>query len=308
MMPDEKKRVAQLERLVEKQAGQIDRMRASRVQPLPRGKAPSGRGSYVRVIIPDTHGCYADKPACGALIRDIERLNPREVVWLGDHLDCGGFLAQHHTCNYVAQSEYTFEDDCAQANDLIDRVQRASPGAVHHYIEGNHERRIETWICTETLRNHKDAGFLRRMLSPETVLSLAKRGIAFYAMSAHHMGVRTRGAIKLGHCYFVHGINTSKHAAAATLAKFGAPVVFGHTHRRDSYAGELVNESVSVIDAWCPGCLCERAPMYAHTNPTAWTHGYAVQFVAADGTFLHLQVPIIEGVSYVRPFLELVKR
>lgn len=310
-MPDTKqdaKRVRELERLTEKQAATIDRMRAARRPELPRGRAPSGKGSFVRVIIPDSHGCYADKPALAALIPDIERLAPREIVWLGDHLDCGGFLAQHHTTHYVAQAEYTFEDDCLHANDFLDRVQRVAPTATHHYIEGNHERRIETWICTETVRNCKDAGFLRRMLSPETVLGLAKRGIAYYGMAGHHMGLRIRGAIKLGHCYFVHGISTSKNAASATLSKFGAPVVFGHTHRTDMAAGELVNEAVSAIAAWCPGCLCERAPMYAHTNPTNWTHGYAVQFVARDGTFLHLQIPIVEGQSYLRTFLELVKR
>lgn len=307
-MPDDSKRIRELERLVDKQAEQIDRMRNARRPAMPRGRALSARGSFVRVIIPDSHGCYVDKPAVAAMLGDIAALAPREIVWLGDHLDCGGFLAQHHTTHYVAQAEYTFEDDCEHANDLIDRVQLAAPKAAHHYLEGNHERRIETWICTQTLRNATDAGYLRRMLSPESVLSLAKRRIAFYGLAAHHMGLCVRGAIKLGHCYFVHGISTAKHAAAATLAKFGAPVVFGHTHRAEVYTSELVNTAVGVIAAWCPGCLCERAPMYLHGNPGGWTAGYAVQLVARDGTFLHLQIPIVDGVSYLKTFMGIAKR
>lgn len=275
---------------------------------IPRSRGINGRGSFVRVVIPDSHGCYADMPAVAALLGDIATLAPREIVWLGDHLDCGGFLAQHHTTHYVAQADYTFEDDCAHANHLLDRVQLAAPHATHHYLEGNHERRIETWICTFTMRTARDAAMLRRMLSPEVVLSLTKRGIPYYGLASHHMGLRVRGTIKLGHCYFVHGISTAKHAAAATLAKFGAPVVFGHTHRAEVYTGELVNTAVGAIAAWCPGCLCVRAPMYLHGNPAGWTSGYAVQLVAKDGTFLHLQIPIVDGRSYLKNFLELVKR
>jgi hypothetical protein len=44
--------------------------------------------------------------------------------------------------------------------------------------------------------------------------------------------------------------------------------------------------------------------MYAHGKPTGWTHGYGVQFVGADGSFLPLLVPIIDGVSYLAPLLK----
>lgn len=310
-MPEAKndltKKLRQAEKLIESQAETIERMRRSRLPAIPKGRQIRGKGAYVRVVIPDSHGCYAEPVAIAALLRDIEALAPREIVWLGDHLDCGGFLAQHHVTHYVAQSEYTFEDDAAHANDLLDRVHKAAPKAENHYLEGNHERRIETFICTATVRNVRDASFLRRMFGPETVLNLAKRRIPYYSVALQHFGLRVRGAIKLGHCYFVHGISAAKRAAGVHLDKFGCPVCFGHTHRVEVASGELVNSGVGMIQAWCPGCLCQRAPLYAHGNPLGWTHGYAVQLVAKDGTFLHLQVPIDEGRSYLVPFLDLVK-
>ena len=39
-------------------------------------------------------------------------------------------------------------------------------------------------------------------------------------------------------------------------------------------------------------------PLYKHTEPTSWSHGYAVQFVSPkSGRFLHVNVPIHKGES-----------
>lgn len=253
------------------------------------------KGSYARVIIPDTHGCYLDKPAAKAFLDDLANINPSEIVMLGDHLDCGGFLAQHHTMCYVAETTYTFKDDVAAANEFLDRVQDAAPNATIHMLQGNHERRIEKWIVTQVLRNQDDASFLSTMFSASRVLSLEERGINYYVENEFHHGLRIRGAIKLGDCHFTHGISTAKHAAAATVAKFGGCIVYGHTHRVNSVI--VRNVSRGAIGAWCPGCLCELQPMYGQTNITDWSHGYGLQFAQKDGRFLHLNVPIVDGLS-----------
>jgi hypothetical protein len=51
------------------------------------------------------------------------------------------------------------------------------------------------------------------------------------------------------------------------------------------------------IGAWCPGTLAKLQPLYRHTAPTSWSHGYAVQFINERGNFLHINVPIIQGRS-----------
>jgi predicted phosphodiesterase/transposase-like protein len=253
------------------------------------------KGSFARVIIPDTHGCYLDKPAAKAFLDDLASINPREIVMLGDHLDCGGFLALHHTMCYVAESAYTFKDDVAAANEFLDRVQDAAPNATIHMLQGNHERRIEKWIVTQVLRNEQDAAYLSTLFSASRVLALDERGINYYVENEFHHGLRIRGAIKLGDCHFTHGISTARHAAAATVAKFGGCIVYGHTHRADSFI--IRNVSSGAIGAWSPGCLCEIQPYYGYTNITDWSHGYGLQFAQPDGRFLHLNVPIIDGLS-----------
>lgn len=289
------------EQLLEKQLETIERQRAPRYK-LPKGKLPKPKkGDFCRLIVPDTHGCHAEKTALAAMLRDVEALRPAEVVLMGDHIDAGGFLAQHHTMGYVAESEYTFEDDVSACNEFLDQLQAATPGARYDYLEGNHERRIEKWCVTETLRNRKDAEFLRRAFGPEAVLSLDKRGIPYRGLYTYHDGLPVQGAIRRGKCCFVHGISHAKHAADVTLGKFGGCVVFAHTHRVDSWVTTIVGPGT--IGAWSFGCLCKLQPYYLHGKPSGWSLGYGVQLVRENGEFLTIHVPIVNGESLLGPLL-----
>lgn len=290
--------VKQLKKRLELANQQIAALRSSRKSIT--GKArKKPKGAFDRVVIPDTHGCYLDKPAAKAFLDDLAVIDPAEIVMLGDHLDCGGFLAQHHTLSYVAEAAYTFKDDVAAANEFLDRVQAAAPNATIHMLQGNHERRIEKWIVTQVLRNEEDAGFMSSMFSASRVLALDERGINYYLENEFHDGLPIRGAIKLGKCHFTHGISTARHAAAATVAKFGGSIVYGHTHRADSYLIRTVG--AGVIGAYSPGCLCEIQPYYGYTNLTDWSHGYGHQRVQRDGRFVHFNIPIIDGLSLWEP-------
>lgn len=305
----DKARIKQLEGLLEKQSEHIDRVRESRFKLSigKRRKAGNKGGDYCRVIIPDTHGCFVDPAAIRAFLDDLEEIQPSEVICLGDHLDCGGFLAQHQTLGYVAEAEYTFEDDCSAANSLFDEIQKRVPGARIDVLEGNHERRIEKWIVTQTLRNKHDAGFLRKMFAPEVVLHMEKRGISYYNQGRFYDGLRLPATIKRGPCHFTHGEYCGQHAASQHLRKYGGCVVFAHTHRADSYMIRTV--SSGEIGAWNPGCLCQLQRLWNHTNLTDWSHGYGLEFVRADQGFLHVNVPILDGVSYLSPlFRQLGKK
>jgi predicted phosphodiesterase len=263
--------------------------------PIPHKPSKGSADDIVRVIIPDTHGSKADKAALAACLGDIKSLNPDEVVLLGDHVDAGGLLAQHHVLGYVADTAYTYEEDIASTRAFLDALQAAAPKARIHYIEGNHERRAETLCVTLALRNSKDSEFLRKAIAPEFLLDLKGRGISYYRQGEFYMGLKLPGTIRLGKCYFTHGSKTAANATAVMLSAFGAPLVFGHTHRAQSSTGRPVHSGS--IASWNPGCLCELQPLWQHTNPTTWTHGFGVQMVARSGQFLHLNIPIMDGKS-----------
>ncbi len=267
-------------------------------------KAHAKGGHFHRVLVPDTHGAHIDPQAAAAFLGDLEYLQPREVVWLGDHLDCGGFLAKHHTIGFVAEAAFSFADDIGAANSFIDSVQQRTPKAVHHFLTGNHEHRIERWCCTHALGNDKDATLLLNTFGVRASLNLDKRGINYYSRGHISPDLRVRGAIKLGACYFVHDVSTARNAAQVAVNKWAANVAFGDTHRIDFAVSRKAERDI--IGA-TNGCLSTLRPFWQETNITDWSHGYGVQIVTADGDFLHIIVPIIEGRSLLGPMLGRVK-
>jgi len=141
-------RRAYIQDVAEEQSSRIEKIESSKFK-FPKqtpGKTPK---TFIRICIPDTHGSSIDLPAFSAFLSDLESLKPHEIILLGDHVDCGGFLAQAHTYGYVAQTSYTFEDDIAATNQMLDKVQAICPTAKIEYIEGNHEFRISRWCVTQ---------------------------------------------------------------------------------------------------------------------------------------------------------------
>lgn len=269
---------------------------------VPKGRrAKSSKTDYVRFIIPDVHGCHMDDKAVSAMLGDLEALQPKEVVIMGDFLSCDGFLAQHFTLAYVTQSKYTYQEDCDAGNKLLDQIQMAAPGASYHYIEGNHEARIEKYCITAAQRSgapdvSREAEHIRLLYGTEYVLELKKRNIPLYRQGKFYHNLGIPATIKLGKCHFTHGITTSMNAAKVHVERFGGNVVFGHTHRADSYHIRTVG--AGVIGAWSPGCLCELQPLYMHQTVSNWSHGYGLQLVKSSGDFLHINVPIRDGKSH----------
>lgn len=255
------------------------------------------KNDFVRIIANDVHGSMMDRDAVDAFLADLKKWNPDEVVLNGDIIECGGFLAMHHTLGFVAQTEYTLQDDIAAGNWFLDEIQKAAPKAVIHYLAGNHEDRIERWIVDQTMRSSRDSEFLRQMIGPEKLLRLAERGVNYYTRGAIHVEGLPPGWIKLGKIFFTHELGGGKNAASAAVGRTAGNVVFAHTHQEDT--STVVLPGVGMVKAWNPGCLCQRQPLWRHSNPTNWSHGYGVQFVAKSGQFLHMNVPIWQGQSLV---------
>lgn len=264
--------------------------------PKPRKKA-STKGDFVRVIANDVHGSMMDRQAVEAFLADLKDWNPDEIVLNGDIIECGGFLAAHHTLGYVAQTEYNWQDDIAAGNWFLDEIQKAAPRAVIHFIEGNHEDRVERWIVDQTMRHGRDSEFLRTLLGPDVLLRVKERGIIYHRRGEHEIEGLPPGWIKLGKIFFVHELGGGKNAASAAVGRTAGNVVFAHTHQSDE--STLVLPGVGLVKAWNPGCLCVRQPLWRHSNPTNWSHGYGVQFVAPSEEFIHLNIPIWQGKSLV---------
>lgn len=254
----------------------------------------------IRVIIPDSHGSLIDQKAARAFLADLKRLDPDEIVFLGDHVDAGGFWSNHKP-SAREDLEYSYAKDIEAANDFLDDIQIRAPRAKMHYLEGNHEWHVERW-AVQNLGHTLDTDMLVGALAPHSLLRLKARGIQFYRHLEKYQGLGVPNTIKLGHCYFTHGIKANKYATASHVETFGANVVHGHTHRAQEHKTKTIRSEV--IGGWCPGTLAQLQPTYLHTAPSSWTHGYAVQFVSKSGRFLHINVPIVSGESLLLPLTE----
>lgn len=287
----------------------LERLERRHHKVVPTGPVPIRvhEGDFTRVFCCDLHGAKMHQGAAGAFLADMKVLQPQEIILGGDIVDVGGFLALHHVLGYVAETEYSYDDDIAAGNAFLDQLQKTCPKSALTYIEGNHENRVERWACTQTLRHQKDAEGLRKRNAPEFLLLLKERGIPYVRMSQYYDGLSVQGTIRRGKCFFTHGsFLMSRNAARDAVNKFSGNVVFGNTHRRDDYVGHRPN--VGVLGGYNPGCLCELQPMWKNTDPTDWTHGYAVQFVSkATGEFLHINIPIVAAKSLLVPFLNTVQ-
>ena len=272
-------------------------LQRARYSPKQRAAQTRKDGATIRVICNDVHGSMMDKDAVNAFLADLKNWNPDEVVLNGDIIECGGFLAAHHTLGYVAQTEYSWQEDIAAGNWFLDEVQKAAPNATIHFLEGNHEDRVERWIVDQTMRHTRDSEFLRAMLSPKTLLRLDDRGVNYYERGKHHVDGLPPGWIKLGKIFFVHELGGGKNNASKAVGKTAGNVCYGHDHQEDS--ATMVLPGVGLVKAWNPGCLCQRQPLWRHSNPTNWSHGYGVQFIEQNGEFIHINVPIFEGRSLV---------
>jgi hypothetical protein len=89
------------------------------------------------------------------------------------------------------------------------------------------------------------------------------------------------------------------------LRRNGKVFVAGNTHVADT--STTVLPGVGLVAAWNPGCLCQRTPLWRHSNPTGWSHGYAVQFVNKSEEFLHVNVSIWDGKSLVGQLINKIK-
>lgn len=272
----------------------VDLRNARPVPKSPAAKRHSGKDT-VRVSVGDVHGMMMDKAAVAAFLADVNVLNPDEIVLGGDILECGGWLAKHQPLGFVANCDYSYQEDVRAANWFLDELQKSAPNAVIHYIEGNHEDRIERWAMDTAMAHKCDVQFLLEAFGPKAVLRLDERGIHWYNRHEVHGKDLMRGWIKLGKMFYTHSLTYSRNAARDAVGKTAGNVTYWCTHREDT--ATIVFPGVGICKAFNPGCMCSIMPVYRHTNPTSWSQGYAIDFVAKSENFQHIQVPIWDGES-----------
>jgi hypothetical protein len=282
-----------------------DMRNARKVRLSPMKQRVKAKAETVRVSFGDVHGMMMDSDAVGAMLRDVKTLDPDEIILGGDIVECGGWLAKHQPIGFVATCDYTYQEDIGAANVFLDMLQEAAPHATILYIEGNHEDRVERWCVDQTMAHKRDAEFLRQAFAPQFLLRLKERGITYYGRHDVHESGLPRGWIRRGKMFFTHSLTYSKNAARDAASVTAGNVTYFCTHREDS--ATIVFPAVGIVKAFNPGCLCQMQPIWKHSNPTSWSQGYALDFIAKSGNFQRIHVPIWRGESLAGAMIERFK-
>ncbi len=305
----EKERSKSLENQLKNLEVYMKGLEKSKKLTFPKGGIFHGGDYYIRVAMPDFHGQHHDPAAIGAFLNDLSKLRMDKschFIILGDAIDCGGWLSAHHTLGYVEQvDEGPYSNDISATNQILDEIDDRIGAANKYYIEGNHEQRVEKTLVQIMGGSKKDIEFFLDHMAPEKALKLEHRGYKYYKRSGFYNGLLIPGTIRIGDCHYTHGTIAPSNSANAYAKQFGGNVVFGHVHRMDSWVTRSV--SVGNYGAWTPGCLCKLQPRYMHTNLTTWSHGYNLQIVNKNEKFLSINVPIINGESYLFPLIDVLK-
>lgn len=288
-----------LEKENERLRATIERMTKARKWTPAKVTKQATKDDTVRVFMPDSHGMYADPVGMALFLADMKRLQPDSIIMLGDHVDVSGFMAQHHVIGALPQTLYSYEEDIAACRSHLDVLQANAPKALTEYIEGNHEQRCERWCIQQALAHTKDADYLRRAFAPQFLLDLKGRGIPYFSRSQFHDGLRVPGTILRGKCFVTHDSGFGDPRVA--VGKWGGPLVHGHVHR--SFAHITSTVAHGELGCWSPGTLARTAQYYMHSKPSGHTLGYGLQLISRSGFFLHINIPLIDGVSYLSRLL-----
>lgn len=235
---------------------------------------PNREGYRMFVVLPDVHRPFHDEVLWGKILQMIAVEQPEGLVLSGDYLDLYTLGAWNKGSvkklkDFTLGYEY---DDGRQGIDELEEV--LPPDCEKHYLFGNHEDRFFRFV--EDYDNAKLGGALRH---PDEALRLSERGWKVYENWRDDY-------VQLGdHLQVMHGQYTNVHAAKKHLDSFKTSVLFGHTHRWQSY---FDGRHAAVNMGFLGDKESDGFTYVNRATREMWVNGFMVVYVRDDGHY-HLE-------------------
>lgn len=232
------------------------------------------------VVLPDVHTPWHDRDLLPAILQFIKDIRPQGVVLSGDFLDLYS-LSTHQAGSLYHLKDINLSYEYQIGREVMRQIESVSKQAKRVFLFGNHEDRYKRWIATE---DHAKLG--TELGSPTEALRARENG---WRVIEEYPD----GFLKLGdHLEIIHGIYCPMHAAKKHLDMLQGSVVFGHTHRIQSY-------TTGRREAWNIGHLSDpdsKGMSYMpRTQKQQWSQGFAVVYILTSGDFVVNPVAIWEG-------------
>jgi predicted phosphodiesterase len=230
------------------------------------------------LIIPDIHVPYHCPKAVKLITAIIKELDISGLVQLGDFVDAFQ-LSKYSKCpsrrNLIAEDIEDFKGI------LNEWARNLKTGAHIHILEGNHEKRLSTYIAGQCRELHG--------LVPDwpTMLGIDLRNKTGRHKWHWHPYMKW-DSCQIGDVTFNHGFYYNQHCAATALAKYKTNIIFGHTHRVQ-YVTDGIHYACSL------GHISNEKETAHNPVPTGWTQALGLLHVDKVGKSKLDLLPIQNG-------------
>lgn len=231
----------------------------------------ASRGFQRWAVLPCAHVPWHNRELLPKVLKFVKDLKVYGLILPGDFLDL--FSLSQYAANSLYQlRDLTLTQEYVWGKMVLKDIENALPrGCKKHYLYGNHEARY-----LSHLKDGDNAKVGDELRAPEEALGLNEKGWMVYTNWKDD-------AVKLGeHLEVIHGFYTPVHAAKKHLDEFQGSVMFGHTHRFQSYV-------TSKRGAYNIGYLGDpNSPGFKYVprvHRTRWVNGFAVVNVDDNGYY-----------------------
>lgn len=233
------------------------------------------------VIISDVHCPGQDKKAINKLIDFLKDFKPDELIFNGDFLDIHS-LSKYVDGNFGSQIiDLTTEYD--YGNELLDKIMNALPrNTAKHYLLGNHELRVQTYI---NKGDHIKLG--QEVRTIDMGLHLHKRRIKYYSNYLNDVVLLNKKVIVF------HDAGLGIHYCNNYLRKTNKSIIVGHTHRPQIFQ---LGDRVGIGAGHLADTNSEFMSYATRLMKESWSQGFVVTYTnEKTGAFLYENVIIDNG-------------
>tara|TARA_Y100000310_G_scaffold225934_1_gene228000 strand:+ start:757 stop:1941 length:1185 start_codon:yes stop_codon:yes gene_type:complete len=262
------------------------------VKHLPRKPSRGSEHGLKRaLIIPDSQNGYKvnrrtqehiplhDRRAWDIAVQAAQRLQPDEIILLGDMLD----LAPFGKYSTEPSLHYTTTPTLLELHWWLGQLRLAAPSAKITYLEGNHELRL-----TRMLTDHmKEATDLRPVDDPDGPPALSvPRLLALDQLDVEYIPGYPGGEYWLWDTVrAIHGSvvrQGSGQSTAAVIKDANCHTIFGHVHRTELCAKTQTNASRhNIIYAMSPGTIARLDGVVpGSTRRSNWQQGLGIVYMS----------------------------
>jgi len=231
------------------------------------------------IVLSDIHVPFHNVVLIDKILNLIKEIKPRGIIIAGDFLDMFS-ISKYAENSLYALSGVTLGSEYAEGCKLLDKIDATFKGE-KVFLFGNHEYRFYHWI-----QKGDNAKYGNAIKNPIEGLDLLNRG--YKVISDYPDGV-----FKLGnHLEIIHGIYHNVHVAKKHLESLNTSVIFGHTHRFQSYYS---NNSISYNIGWLGDINSIGFNYMNRAAKNLWCNGFAIVNIDDEGDFYVQAVQVHEN-------------